>query len=50
MLTLAGAGSTEFDTAIGRCGIAWQDDTIVAVRLPGTKRERQVIHPLPFNP
>jgi methylated-DNA-[protein]-cysteine S-methyltransferase len=34
---MTSAGSTEFDTAIGRCGIAWQDDTIVAVRLPGTK-------------
>ena len=35
----SGAGSTEFETAIGRCAIAWQDDTIVAVRLPGTKRK-----------
>jgi methylated-DNA-[protein]-cysteine S-methyltransferase len=34
---MTSAGSTEFDTAIGRCGIAWQNDTIVAVRLPGTK-------------
>ena len=34
---MTSAGSTEFDTAIGRCGIAWLDDTIVAVRLPGTK-------------
>ncbi len=34
---MTSAGSTEFDTAIGRCGIAWQGDTIVAVRLPGTK-------------
>jgi methylated-DNA-[protein]-cysteine S-methyltransferase len=30
-------GSAEFDTAIGRCSISWQGDTIVAVRLPGTK-------------
>ena len=34
---MTSAGSTEFDTTIGRCGIAWQGDTIVAVRLPGTK-------------
>ncbi len=37
MHAMTGAGSTEFDTAIGRCSIAWQGDTVVAVRLPGTK-------------
>lgn len=27
-------GFTLFDTAIGRCGVAWRDDVLVAVQLP----------------
>jgi methylated-DNA-[protein]-cysteine S-methyltransferase len=30
-----GSGYTEFETAIGRCGIAWGQRGIVGVRLPG---------------
>jgi hypothetical protein len=31
---MAGRGYTVFDTAIGRCGIAWSDIGIVGVQLP----------------
>jgi methylated-DNA-[protein]-cysteine S-methyltransferase len=31
---MSGRGYTIFDTAIGRCGIAWGDDGIVGVQLP----------------
>jgi methylated-DNA-[protein]-cysteine S-methyltransferase len=31
---MAGRGYTIFDTAIGRCGIAWGDDGVVGVQLP----------------
>jgi methylated-DNA-[protein]-cysteine S-methyltransferase len=31
---MAGRGYTIFDTAIGRCGIAWGDSGILAVQLP----------------
>jgi methylated-DNA-[protein]-cysteine S-methyltransferase len=31
---MAGRGYTIFDTAIGRCGIAWGDDGILGVQLP----------------
>ncbi|MGF1596022.1 MAG: methylated-DNA--[protein]-cysteine S-methyltransferase [Acidimicrobiales bacterium] len=30
----APVGATLFDTAIGRCGVAWRGDTVVAVQLP----------------
>ena len=35
-------GFTLFDTAIGRCGIAWSDQGIVGVQLPET-RERETL-------
>ena len=31
---MTGRGYTVFDTAIGRCGIAWSDDGVVGVQLP----------------
>ena len=31
---MTGRGYTVFDTAIGRCGIAWGDDGVVGVQLP----------------
>src|SRR6266853_1537054 len=31
---MAGCGYTIFDTAVGRCGIAWGDAGIVGVQLP----------------
>jgi methylated-DNA-[protein]-cysteine S-methyltransferase len=31
---MAGRGFTIFDTALGRCGIAWGDDGIIGVQLP----------------
>jgi len=33
-------GFTFFDTAIGRCGIAWNGRGIVAAQLPGTDEAR----------
>jgi methylated-DNA-[protein]-cysteine S-methyltransferase len=32
-----GRGYTIFDTAVGRCGIAWRDAGIVGVQLPETR-------------
>ncbi len=40
-------GFTEFDTAVGRCGIAWGDRNITGVWLPGTRRVRQSVTPPP---
>ena len=34
MTTMSPAGYTLFDTAVGTCGIAWDGDAIVGVRLP----------------
>jgi methylated-DNA-[protein]-cysteine S-methyltransferase len=34
---MPGCGYTIFDTAIGRCGIAWGDSGIVGVQLPETR-------------
>jgi methylated-DNA-[protein]-cysteine S-methyltransferase len=34
---MPGCGYTIFDTAIGRCGIAWGDSGIVSVQLPETR-------------
>jgi methylated-DNA-[protein]-cysteine S-methyltransferase len=34
---MSGCGYTIFDTAIGRCGIAWGDSGIVGVQLPETR-------------
>ena len=31
---MAGRGYTIFDTAIGRCGIAWGEDGVAGVQLP----------------
>jgi methylated-DNA-[protein]-cysteine S-methyltransferase len=31
---MAGRGFTIFDTALGRCGIAWGDDGVIGVQLP----------------
>jgi methylated-DNA-[protein]-cysteine S-methyltransferase len=31
---MSGYGYTVFDTAIGRCGIAWSDDGVIGVQLP----------------
>jgi methylated-DNA-[protein]-cysteine S-methyltransferase len=31
---MSGRGYTVFDTAIGRCGIAWSDDGVIGVQLP----------------
>jgi methylated-DNA-[protein]-cysteine S-methyltransferase len=31
---MSGRGYSVFDTAIGRCGIAWSDDGVVGVQLP----------------
>src|SRR5258708_28860926 len=31
---MAGCGYTIFDTAVGRCGIAWGDSGILGVQLP----------------
>ena len=38
-------GFTEFDTAVGRCGIAWGDGAITGVWLPGTRRVRESVEP-----
>jgi methylated-DNA-[protein]-cysteine S-methyltransferase len=38
-------GFTEFDTTVGRCGIAWDDRAITGVWLPGTRRLRASIEP-----
>ncbi len=38
-------GFTEFDTAVGRCGIAWDDGAITGVWLPGTRRVRESVEP-----
>ncbi|MFI8569286.1 methylated-DNA--[protein]-cysteine S-methyltransferase [Rhodococcus sp. NPDC078407] len=35
-------GRTLFDTAIGRCGIAWTDDGVVAVALPEPSDEAMI--------
>ena len=40
-------GFSEFDTAVGRCGIAWGDGAITGVWLPGTRRVRQNVTPPP---
>src|SRR5258705_9979064 len=34
---MAGGGYTIFDTAVGRCGIAWGDSGIIGVQLPETR-------------
>jgi methylated-DNA-[protein]-cysteine S-methyltransferase len=34
---MAGCGYTIFDTAVGRCGIAWGDSGIIGVQLPETR-------------
>ena len=34
---MAGCGYTIFDTAVGRCGIAWGDGGIIGVQLPETR-------------
>jgi len=34
---MAGCGYTIFDTAVGRCGIAWGDRGIIGVQLPETR-------------
>jgi methylated-DNA-[protein]-cysteine S-methyltransferase len=34
---MAGRGYSVFDTAIGRCGIAWSDSGIIGVQLPETR-------------
>ena len=36
---------TEFDTAVGRCGIAWDDRAVTGVWLPGTRRLRESVEP-----
>ena len=41
------SGFTEFDTAIGRCGIAWGERAITGVWLPGTRRVRESVPPPP---
>ena len=38
-------GFTEFDTAVGRCGIAWDDRAVTGVWLPGTRRLRESVEP-----
>lgn len=38
-------GFTEFDTPVGRCGIAWGDGAITGVWLPGTRRVRDSVSP-----
>lgn len=44
--TTPDGGFTLFETAIGRCGIAWRDGRVVAVSLPATdsKRTRARLH------
>jgi methylated-DNA-[protein]-cysteine S-methyltransferase len=34
---MAGCGYTIFDTAVGRCGIAWGDGGVIGVQLPETR-------------
>jgi methylated-DNA-[protein]-cysteine S-methyltransferase len=34
---MAGRGYSVFDTAVGRCGIAWSDSGIIGVQLPETR-------------
>ena len=38
-------GFTELDTAVGRCGIAWDDRAVTGVWLPGTRRLRESVEP-----
>ena len=38
-------GFTEFDTEVGRCGIAWGDRGVTGVWLPGTRRLRETSPP-----
>jgi methylated-DNA-[protein]-cysteine S-methyltransferase len=38
------AGVALFDTAIGRCGIAWRDDAVVGVQIPETTDEQTLRH------
>ncbi len=40
-------GFAEFDTAVGRCGIAWGDRAITGVWLPGTRRMGESVAPPP---
>ena len=47
---MSGRGYTVFDTAIGRCGIAWGDDGIVGVQLPEAREldtRRRMFHQYP---
>jgi methylated-DNA-[protein]-cysteine S-methyltransferase len=34
---MAGRGYSVFDTAVGRCGVAWSDSGIIGVQLPETR-------------
>ena len=47
---MAGRGYTVFDTAIGRCGIAWGDNGVVGVQLPEAREietRRRLFHLYP---
>lgn len=39
------SGFTEFETPVGRCGIAWDERAITGVWLPGTRRLRESVEP-----
>ena len=38
-------GFAEFDTSVGRCGLAWGDRGLTGVWLPGTRRLREASRP-----
>jgi methylated-DNA-[protein]-cysteine S-methyltransferase len=47
---MAGCGYTIFDTAVGRCGIAWGDSGIIGVQLPEAREietRRRLFHLYP---
>src|SRR5258705_7885936 len=50
---MAGCGYTIFDTAVGRCGIAWGDAGVVYVQLPEVREietRRPLFRPHPDSP
>ena len=50
---MAGCGYTIFDTAVGRCGIAWGDSGIIGVQLPETREietRRRMLRQYPDAP
>lgn len=39
-MNATGIGTALFDTAIGRCGVAWRDDAVVGVQIPEATDEQ----------